>query len=61
MTHPLDIPLIETLDDFACDPQEIRDLLQTTPPLYDADGLPVGYDAEEFFGLEGTDFLGPHA
>jgi hypothetical protein len=53
MTHPLDIPLIESLDDFGwTDDSDIRDLIQTTPLLYDADGLPVGYDAEQLFGLE---------
>jgi len=58
MTHPLDIPLCEFLDDFAWDPQEIRDLVQTTPLLYDADGNPVGYDTEELFGLEGSQLGG---
>jgi hypothetical protein len=50
-------PLVEFLDDFGCtDDSVIRDLLQTTPLLYDADGLPVGYDAEQLFGLEAAYF-----
>jgi hypothetical protein len=55
MTYPLDIPLVEFLDEFAWDPQEIRDLIQTTPLLYDADGIPVGYDAGQLFGIEAAD------
>jgi hypothetical protein len=31
MTHSFDIPLCEFFDDDAWDPQEIRDLIQTTP------------------------------
>jgi hypothetical protein len=58
MTHPLDIPLIEPLDEFGWDADEIRDLIQTTPLRFDEDGLPVGYDAEELFGLEAADLLG---
>ena len=54
MTHSLDIPLCEFLDEFDWDPQEVRDLIQTTPLCFDDDGLPVGYDAEQLFGLEGT-------
>ena len=52
MTQPLDIPLYEDLDQFAWDPQEIRDLVQTTPLRFDDEGLPVGYEAEQLFGLE---------
>ena len=48
MTHDL-FPLIE---DLACDADEARDLIQTTPLVYDVDGLPVGYDASQLFGLE---------
>jgi hypothetical protein len=52
MIHPNDIPLIESLDEFAWDTDEIRDLICTTPLRFDEDGLPVGYDAEQLFGLE---------
>ena len=55
MTHPLDIPLCDSFDAFAWDPDEIRDLIQTTPLRYDDDGLPVGYEAEQLFGLEAAD------
>jgi hypothetical protein len=52
MTHPLDIPLYEDLDPYAWDSNEIRDLIQTTPLRFDDDGLPVGYEVEQLFGLE---------
>jgi hypothetical protein len=54
MSHCTDIPLCEPLDDFAWDPEEVRDLVQTTPLCFDDDGLPVGYHAEQLFGLEGA-------
>jgi hypothetical protein len=54
MTHPIDIPLCESLDQFAWDPDEVRDLIRTTPLRFDDDGLPVSYDAEQLFGLEAT-------
>ncbi len=54
MTHSYDIPLCEFFDDDAWDPQDIRDLIQTTPLRFDNDGLPVGYQAEQLFGLEGA-------
>lgn len=57
MTHPLEVPLCESLDEFGWDPEEIRDLIRTTPLRYDDDGLPVGYDAEQLFGPEGA-YLG---
>ena len=57
MTHPLDIPLSEDLDQFAWNPNEIRDLIQTTPLRFDDEGVPVGYEAEQLFGLEGA-YLG---
>jgi hypothetical protein len=44
-----EIPRCETLDDSWGD---VRDLIETTPLVYDADGLPVGYDANQLFGLE---------
>src|SRR5262249_15594742 len=31
---------------------DIHDLIQTTPLVFNADGLPVGYDASQLFGLE---------
>ena len=52
MIHSLDIPLIESLDAFGWDPDEVRDLIQTTPLRFDDDGIPVGYHAEQLFGLE---------
>jgi hypothetical protein len=54
MTHSTDIPLCESLDQFAWDPEEVRDLIQTTPLRFDDDGLPVGYLAEQLFALEGA-------
>ena len=48
----------ETLDTAWDDGDEdIRDLIRTTPLVYDADGLPVGYDASQLFGLEAA-YLG---
>jgi hypothetical protein len=58
MTHPLDIPLCESLDHFAWDPDEVRDLIRTTPLRFDDDGLPAGYEAEQLFGLEAPRFGG---
>jgi hypothetical protein len=52
MNHYTDIPLCEPLDDVDWDPIEVRDLIQTTPLLFGDDGQPVGYDAEQLFGLE---------
>ena len=52
MTHRSEFPLCETLDD-SWD-EDVRDLIETTPLVYDADGLPVGYDAAQLFGLEGA-------
>ena len=56
MTHRSEFPLCETLDD-SWD-EDARDLIQTTPLVYDADGLPIGYDASQLFGLEATAYLG---
>jgi len=55
MTQPIDIPLCEDLDQFAWHTDEIRDLIRTTPLRFDDDGLPVGYKAEQLFGLEASD------
>ncbi len=52
MQHPHDIPLCETLDAAWDDDADICDLIQTTPLVFDADGLPVGYDASQLFGQE---------
>lgn len=54
MTHPLDIPLCESLDIFDWDESEVRDLIQTTPLRFDEDGIPVAYEAEQLFGFEGS-------
>ena len=52
MTYTTEMPFCESLDDFAWDPEEVRDLIQTTPLRFDEDGLPIGYEAEQLFGLE---------
>ncbi len=44
--------ICEAFDEFAWDPEEVRDLIQTTPLRFDEDGMPVGYAAEQLFGLE---------
>ena len=54
MTYPTDIPLCEAFDAFPWDPDEVRDLIHTTPLRFDDDGLPAGYEAEQLFGLEGA-------
>jgi hypothetical protein len=54
MVFPNDIPLCERLDQFAWDPEEVRDLIRTTPLRFDDTGLPTGYEAEQLFGLEGA-------
>ncbi len=51
MTYPLDIPLCESFDDFAWDPQEVRDLIPTMPLCFDDGGIPAG-EARQFLGLE---------
>ena len=59
MTYTDTLPLCETFDDFAWDDDEdILDLIRTTPLLYDADGLPVGYEASQLFGLEAASLGG---
>lgn len=53
MLHTDNDALDDTLDAFWDeDDADIRDLIQTTPLLYDIDGLPIGYDAGQLFGLE---------
>ena len=55
MTNLFDtLPVCETLDSAWDGDEDLRDLIQTTPLLYDVDGLPVGYDAGQLFGLEGA-------
>jgi hypothetical protein len=61
MTHSTDtLPVCETLDAAWDGDEDIRDLIQTTPLVYDVDGLPVGYDASQLFGLE-VGYLGGRA
>ena len=57
MIHPIDIPLCEDLDQSSWNPDELRDLIQTTPLRFDDEGVPVGYESEQLFGLEGA-YLG---
>ena len=59
MIHATDTQHVcETLDAAWDDGDEdIRDLIQTTPLVFDADGLPVGYDPTQLFGLEAA-YLG---
>ncbi len=57
MNRYTDIPLCEPLDEFGWDPDEVRDLIQTTPLRFGDDGQPVGYEAEQLFGLEAA-YLG---
>ena len=52
MAHRYDLTL-ETFDNLASWDEDDRDLIQTPPLLFDADGLPVGYDASQLFGLDG--------
>jgi hypothetical protein len=60
MLHTDTLSHCETLDTAWDDGEDLRDLIQTTPLLYDIDGLPVGYDARQLFGLEGA-YLGGRA
>jgi hypothetical protein len=58
MTYSLNTHTVcETLDFGWDDDEDLRDLIQTTPLVYDADGLPVGYEASQLFGLESA-YLG---
>jgi hypothetical protein len=52
MIHTATQSICETLDASWDDHEDMRDLIQTTPLVYDADGLPVGYDVAQLFGLE---------
>jgi hypothetical protein len=53
MTHSFDtLSVCDTLDTAWDSDEDIRDLIQTTPLVYDADGLPLGYDPTQLFGLE---------
>ena len=40
------------LDEFGWDPDEVRDLIRTTPLRFGDDGQPVSYEAKQLFGLE---------
>lgn len=60
MLNTATIAICETLDAFWDDSEDIRDLIQTTPLVYDADGLPVGYEASQLFGLEAA-YIGSRA
>jgi len=62
MTHSFNTqPACETLDaGWDSDAEDIRDLIQTTPLVYDVDGMPIGYDAGQLFGLEAA-YLGGRA
>jgi hypothetical protein len=56
MNYPLNVPLVEFLDDFDWNPDEVRDLIRTTPLRFDDEGFPGRYHAEQLFGLEAADF-----
>jgi len=60
MMHTDTFSNCETLDAAWDDDEDIRDLIQTTPLVYDMDGMPVGYDAGQLLGLEGA-YLGGRA
>ncbi|HTU90415.1 MAG TPA: hypothetical protein VMF69_10100 [Gemmataceae bacterium] len=57
MLHTDAIAICETLDASWDSDEDIRDLIQTTPLVYDVDGLPIGYEASQLFGLEAA-YLG---
>ncbi len=58
MLHTDTIASCETLDASWDGDDDICDLIQTMPLIYDADGLPIGYDASQLFGLEGAYIAG---
>jgi len=58
MTYSDTIPLCEILDASWDDDADIRDLIRTTPLVYDGDGLPVGYETSQLFGLEAASLGG---
>jgi hypothetical protein len=51
------IPVCETLDSAWDADDDIRDLIRTTALVYDSDGLPIGYDASQLFGLEAAAYV----
>jgi hypothetical protein len=57
MIHTATNLICETLDAAWDDGDDIRDLIHTTPLVFDADGLPVGYDPSQLLGLEAA-YLG---
>lgn len=54
MTHTPGITAFDSLDIKEWDECDIRDLVRTTPLLFDQDGAPDSYEAEQLFGLEGS-------
>jgi hypothetical protein len=60
MMHTATNSIHETLDAAWDEADDIHDLIQTTPLVFDADGLPVGYDASQLFDLEAA-YLGGRA
>jgi hypothetical protein len=58
MTHfTSTLAVCETLDSAWDADEDVRDLIRTTPLVFDADGVPVGYDAGQLFGLEAAAYL----
>ena len=58
MMHADTFSTYETLDAaWDEDGEDLRDLIRTTPLVYDADDLPVGYDASQLFGLDAPAYL----
>jgi hypothetical protein len=53
--------ICETLDSAWDGDDDGHDLIRTTPLMYDADGLPIGHEANQFFGLEAPAYLGGRA
>jgi NAD(P)H-hydrate repair Nnr-like enzyme with NAD(P)H-hydrate dehydratase domain len=58
MMHTDTFSICESIDAGWDDDSDIRDLIQTTPLVFDADGLPVGYQASQLFGLEAAYLVG---
>jgi hypothetical protein len=55
MNQPFDIPVCESLDEFAFDTEEVRDLIRTAPLRFYEEQA-AGYEEEQLFGLEAADF-----
>jgi hypothetical protein len=56
MTHTPGGTAFDSLDIQEWDECDIRDLVRTTPLLFDQDGTPDSYETEQLFGLEGSLF-----